>query len=184
MRSDAMMRMVEGAAVSVATKAMHSAKEVLGINSPSREFMKIGKFIDEGLALGLKEYSGLSEDASSEIAENTLLPVQSAINQLSGMLDGSIDINPTITPTLDLSQINAKSAALANMFNGRQIAVQAYADEQQAAMMSKLSDALAKQPTITNNTFNQTNNSPKALSRTEIYRQTKTAFSQFASAIS
>ena len=100
------------------------------------------------------------------------------------MLDGSIDVNPTITPTLDLSQVNARSAALANMFNGRQIAVQARADERQAEMMEQFGAVLAKQPTVTNNTFNQTNNSPKALSRGEIYRQTKTAFSQFASAIS
>ena len=146
--------------------------------------MEIGRFIDEGLAIGIRDYSNVADEAAGDMALGTLSPMQEAINQLSGMLDGSIDINPTITPTLDLSQVNARSAALANMFNGRQISVQARADERQAEMMEQFGAVLAKQPTVTNNTFNQTNNSPKALSRTEIYRQTKTAFSQFASAIS
>ena len=90
----------------------------------------------------------------------------------------------SITPTLDLSEINARSSALANMFTGRQIAVQARADEQQAEMMTQLGNILAEQNAEPRSiTFNQTNNSPKALSRTEIYRQTRNAFSQLASAV-
>ena len=70
------------------------------------------------------------------------------------------------------------------MFNGRQIAVQARADDQQAEMMTQLGNILAEQNTEPRTiTFNQTNNSPKALSRTEIYRQTRNGFSQLASAI-
>ena len=100
------------------------------------------------------------------------------------MLDGSIDLNPTITPTLDLSEINARSAALAGMFSNRQIAVQARADEQQAEMMTQLGNIIAEQNSEPRTmTFNQNNYSPKALSRTEIYRQTRNGFSQLASAI-
>lgn len=177
--------LVSGAAARVAGNAIKSAKEILKVKSPSRAFMEIGRFVDEGFAIGLREYSNLAEDASSDMATGTLSPVQEAIQQLSGMLDGSIDINPVITPTLDLSQINARSAALANMFNGRQIAVQARADEQQAEMMTQLGNILAEQNSEPRTvTFNQTNNSPKALSRTEIYRQTRNGFSQLVSALS
>jgi hypothetical protein len=175
---------VAASATKVAVKALSAAKAAVGSNSPAKEFIKLGRYMDEGLAIGLRDYSNVADEAAGDMALGTLSPMQEAINQLSGMLDGSIDINPTITPTLDLSQVNARSAALANMFNGRQISVQARADERQAEMMEQFGAVLAKQPTVTNNTFNQTNNSPKALSRTEIYRQTKTAFSQFASAIS
>lgn len=177
--------LVSGAAARVAGNAIKSAKEILKVKSPSRAFMEIGRFVDEGFAIGLREYSNLAEDASSDMATGTLSPVQEAIQQLSGMLDGSIDINPVITPTLDLSQINARSAALANMFNGRQIAVQTRADEQQAEMMTQLGNILAEQNSEPRTvTFNQTNNSPKALSRTEIYRQTRNGFSQLVSALS
>lgn len=177
--------LVSAAASKIAAETLNIARSKLGIRSPSREFMQIGRYVDEGFAIGLREYSNLAEDASSDMATGTLSPVQEAIQQLSGMLDGSIDINPVITPTLDLSQINARSAALANMFNGRQIAVQARADEQQAEMMTQLGNILAEQNSEPKSiTFNQTNNSPKALSRTEIYRQTRNGFSQLVSALS
>lgn len=171
-------------ASNIAKSVVNTFKAVTQVHSPSRVFMEIGRFIDEGLAIGLRNYAGLAEDEAGSMAEGSVSAVQDAIQQLSGMLDGSIDINPVITPTLDLSEINARSAALANMFTGRQIAVQAYQDDRQAEMMTQLGSILAEQNTEPRSiTFNQTNNSPKALSRTEIYRQTRNGFSQLASAI-
>lgn len=172
------------AASSLAFKTLVSTQRALGIKSPSREFMKVGKFIDEGLAIGLKTYSNLAEDEAGNMANGTVSAVQDAITQLSGMLDGSIDVNPVITPTLDLSQVDAKSAALANMFNNRRIAVQEQNDAQQAEMISKLGDVLAEQNSEPKSlTFTQNNYSPKALDRTEIYRQSRNAFSQLANAV-
>lgn len=170
---------------SLANKVTSAMKTALKIKSPSRVFAEIGKYVDEGFAKGIRDYSGLASEEADGMATGSVSAVQNAINQLSGMLDGSIDVNPVITPTLDLSDVNARSQALANMFNGRQIEVQARADEQQAAMMTQLGNILAEQNAEPRTiTFNQTNNSPKALSRTEIYRQTKNGFSQLASALS
>ena len=184
MRDDRAVNNLTNTAKLVALKAAAAAREALLIKSPSRVFMEIGRFIDEGLAIGLRDYAGLAEDEAGSMAEGSVSAVQDAIQQLSGMLDGSIDLNPVITPTLDLSEINARSSALANMFTGRQIAVQARADDQQAEMMTQLGNILAEQNAEPKSiTFNQTNNSPKALSRTEIYRQTRNAFSQLASAV-
>ena len=182
--ADRAVNNLTNAAKIVALKAAAAAREELKIKSPSRVFMEIGRYNDEGLAIGLKDYAGLAEDEAGTMAEGSVSAVQDAIQQLSGMLDGSIDLNPVITPTLDLSEINARSSALANMFTGRQIAVQARADDQQAEMMTQLGNILAEQNAEPKSiTFNQTNNSPKALSRTEIYRQTRNAFSQLASAV-
>lgn len=176
---------LEKTARSIAAKAVTAVRQELKIASPSRVFAEIGRYMDEGLAVGLRDYAYVADDAASDMALGTMNPIQEAISQLSGMLDGSIDINPTITPTLDLSQVNARSAALANMFSGRQIAVQARADEQQSQMMQQLGSILAEQNSEPKSiTFNQTNNSPKPLNRTEIYRQTRNGFSQLVNAIS
>lgn len=183
MRSSKALQVVEASAKSVANKAISAAKKMLDSHSPSKVFEEIGRFVDEGFAIGMRDYSGLAEDEASNMANGSISAVQEAINQLSGMLDGTIDVNPTITPTLDLSEVNAKSAALANMFNGRQVAVQAYADDRQAEMMTQLGDILAEQNSEPRSiTFNQTNNSPKALSNAEIYRQTKNGFSRLVGA--
>lgn len=174
---------VKNAAVRVISAAIKEAYKTAKINSPSKVFEEMGMFMDEGLAVGLRKYSNLASDEAADMTEGSISAVQEAIQQMSGMLDGSIDLNPVITPTLDLSEINARSSALANMFTGRQIAVQARAD-QQAEMMSQLGNIIAEQNAEPRTiTFNQTNNSPKALSRTEIYRQTRNGFSQLASAI-
>lgn len=184
MGSPDVLRQVEAAAAKVAYTAISSAKNKLKIKSPSRVFEELGKFTDMGFAKGLRNYSGLAEEEAGNMATNSVSAVQSAIDQLSGMLDGSIDVNPVITPTLDLSDLNARSEALDSMFNGRRIAIQARSDAQQEEMIGKLSDVLAEQNSEPRTmTFNQNNYSPKALSRTEIYRQTRNGFSQLASAI-
>ncbi len=184
MTSPDVLQQVEMAASKLAGKAVSTIKSKLKIKSPSRVLMQVGRFIDEGLAIGLNDYSGMVEEEAGKVADGSITAIQEAINQLSGLLNGTIDLNPTITPTLDLSEVNARSAALANMFNGRQIAIQARNEEQQADMINKLSDVLAEQNSEPRTvTFNQNNYSPKALSHTEIYRQTRNGFSQLASAI-
>ena len=183
-RNESAVNTVKNAAISMVSSTLKEAYKTAKINSPSKVTEEMGMYLDEGLAVGLRKYSDVAADEAGEMAGNSVSAIQEAIQRMSGMLDGSIDLNPVITPTLDLSEINARSSALANMFTGRQIAVQARADDQQAEMMTQLGNILAEQNAEPKSiTFNQTNNSPKALSRTEIYRQTRNAFSQLASAV-
>lgn len=178
------LKRVEAAAYTVAYRALKKVRETLDEHSPSRITRSFGRFFDLGFAYGIRDNTEIVEDEAENMATGSIGAIQTAINQLSGLLDGTIDVNPTITPTLDLSEVNAKSSALANMFNGRQIAVQAQNDAQQTEMMSKLSDIIAEQNSEPRSiVFNQTNNSPKALSRQEIYRQSRNAFSQLANAV-
>jgi phage-related protein len=54
-------------------------KDFFGIASPSKEFAKIGRFLDEGLAQGLEDYA---DD-----------PIKAAQRMAAGVLDGAQDIN-------------------------------------------------------------------------------------------
>ena len=67
------------AAITVARNALIAAKNELGVASPSKEFMKVGEFSDEGLALGFK--SGHAEQAARESARDAML---AAKDELSG----------------------------------------------------------------------------------------------------
>lgn len=184
MTSPDVLNQIEVAASILAAKALNTVKQKLKIKSPSKIAAELGKFFDMGFGKGISDYSYIASDESGKMADDTLTAVQDSINLLSDRLNGSMDLNPTITPTLDLSDLNARSEALDSMFNNRRIAIQARNDEQQASMVNKLSDVLAEQNSEPRTvTFNQNNYSPKALSRTEIYRQTRNGFSQLASAI-
>ena len=56
------------AAIDAARSALNAAKDFLGISSPSKEFMYIGKMSDEGFALGIKKNSGIVDNAISELS--------------------------------------------------------------------------------------------------------------------
>lgn len=51
------------AARNLGASALNAAKDILGIHSPSREFMKLGKFTAEGFALGLLGNRGQIQNA-------------------------------------------------------------------------------------------------------------------------
>ena len=55
------------AAVNMAKSALAAAKEELGIHSPSRAFMAIGRYIGEGLANGIRDnaYRAVDETEAS-----------------------------------------------------------------------------------------------------------------------
>lgn len=95
---------VVNAATNVAKKAYNAAKNFLDINSPSKEFMKLGKYSDEGFAKGLEKYSHLAGNAAESVGSNTLDTLRSS---LSNMSFGSDDGQPTIRPVLDLSNIES-----------------------------------------------------------------------------
>ena len=105
---------VAKAAKDVVTRAIDAAKNALKINSPSRVFMEIGKYTVEGFAVGLDKYSNKAESASSELANTVIRNVQKPLSSLGQLIDGDIDVDPVITPVMDLSNVESG----ANKING------------------------------------------------------------------
>ena len=109
-------REIADAARSVVQKAIDAAKKALKINSPSRVFMEIGRFTDEGFVIGLERYSSKVVKSATRVADKV---VDSFSRPLSG-IDGLIDLNanPVITPVLDLSNVQENSRRLNSMISG------------------------------------------------------------------
>ena len=82
------------------------------------------------------------------------------------------DMNPIITPRLDLSYIEAETSALDKMLNSKSIPVEGELQNGEEVTSGNIY-----------NTFTQNNYSPKALSRYEIYRQTRNQLSQIKGAL-
>ena len=89
----------------VAKGALDGAKSLLGIHSPSKEFAKVGRFSDEGMAQGLNQYAGLVADASANVGETAVDSMSKAISGIADRLDSEMETDPTIRPVLDLSDI-------------------------------------------------------------------------------
>ena len=158
------------AARNLASKALEGIKSFLGIHSPSRVAAELGGYFVEGFANGIEDTGGMAVDAIEENMSEMLSILEEYEKEFEGVFD-NVDMAPTITPVLDLSEFNVATANLNDIFNpARGISLAANVN----AAESGTSKSSANQSDKQNITFNQYNNSPRALDRIEIYRQTRT----------
>lgn len=167
----------------VANSALKAAKNFLGIKSPSKEFTKIGAWSSEGMAIGLSKSAPMVARAAQGVGKTALTTMQKSLSTLKNSVASDININPTITPVLDLTAFKQKSALIGGMLTPPTLKVDdsyAYASsivsqQRQNDQIRAENDVAATSETSWN--FTQINNSPKALSQAEIYRQTNNQLS-------
>lgn len=171
----------------IAGNAIKSFGKKLGIGSPSKEFMKLGGYMMEGLVIGIDSTVPHVTRSLENSADGMIETMSDSLRAVPDILDGLIDMDPVITPVLDLSNIQRDAKALGDLSNV--IPITAAASYNQAASISAaqeasqtVQDAPAETPVQQVN-FEQNNYSPKALSETEIYRQTNNQLSQAKSAL-
>lgn len=109
---------IYNAASSVVTGAINAAKKALKINSPSKVFISIGKSVDEGFIDGLNAWSNKVNHAATGLTEGVINNAKGPLSNLARMIDGDIDANPTITPVLDLSNIERNSRRIGDLVSG------------------------------------------------------------------
>ena len=103
-------------AANMALMALNSAKMTLGIHSPSKAFTQLGMYAGEGFIIGLRNVSGVATSAKDmgNIAMNSL---KKAISNMVNIINGDLDLAPTIRPVLDLTNIEAGRRTLNGMFD-------------------------------------------------------------------
>ena len=100
----------------IAEKAKSAAESALGIKSPSRVFMKIGRYVDEGFVKGLEQYSHQVDKSAFNVANGVVDNFAKPLSNINDLLD--MNTNPVITPVLDLSNVQANSRRLNSMIPG------------------------------------------------------------------
>lgn len=74
-------------------------------HSPSKVAERAGRYFDMGLVGGLLEYSGRVRDAVAETALGATDELNGVFNRIGDLIDGTIDLDPTIRPVLDLTNL-------------------------------------------------------------------------------
>ena len=160
---------------SLARAAANAIEDELDIRSPSRVLYKDGEFSGMGFVNALADYADRSYDAGANLADSARMGLRKAIAKVVDTLDSDLDTDPVIRPVLDLTNVESGARRLNTMFARTQvmsidIGNRHVSDEDQNG------DAVGGRRGNVYN-YTQNNYSPKALSRLDIYRQTKNQFS-------
>lgn len=107
------------AAGEMINRIIAEANRKAGIRSPSKVFMQIGKFLDEGAAIGIRRNAYQVEKSSGEMIDSAITAFRDPLNGLADLLASDIDMNPTITPVIDLSNVTAGASAINDMMANR-----------------------------------------------------------------
>ena len=100
-----------------ALQALNSAKSALGIKSPSKAFEEVGMYSALGFAGGLKAYSDVASVEAVNVGKRAVSALTGAVAGIADIINSDMDIQPTIRPVLDLTDV---SSGLSSAFNKSQ----------------------------------------------------------------
>lgn len=168
---------VAAEAAAMVTNAISAAKGAQNSHSPSRVYMEIGSWAAQGYILGMQ-----SEKAN--VANSTAGVIANAIQSAYDMATNEINLNPVIEPVIDLSGAREDVSSLNQMLATTRASSLVRSVGSAAAIAKRIRDneeiqngsELESATTTVNNTFTQNITSPKAVSRMEVYRDTRNLF--------
>ena len=140
-----------------------------------------------GLADGMDKNAKVIDISARRTGQ---IAVESLKKSLMGLaIDEEIDVQPVIAPVLDLNSFRKDAARIDSILSSKPL--EATVSAQNARSISTTTeanrraqeDAVASQTPGTVVELTQINNSPKALSQAEIYRQTKNQLSTLKEAL-
>ena len=169
------------AGASLVDKIMGGAKEEAEASSPSKTFYDLGGYLVEGLVLGVGNGENAADDAGASLAGASIRGVKSTIQQMSDVISSDLDVNPTIAPVLDLTQFRKDAAQMDATLKAKSLTASVSLGQATSISNDRTQAQTASEAALQGGApviqFNQTNNSPRALTPVEIYRNTKNQLS-------
>lgn len=118
------------AAAAMASAASSAARKNLQIHSPSRVFKKIGSYVPQGFAIGISTFGRTIRNSTASMTKTAISGAELAMSRIGSVLDSDMDIQPTIRPVLDLSDIKSGAGSINSLFrDGSTIGVSANMDK-------------------------------------------------------
>lgn len=158
-----------------AMAAARAAERELDEHSPSKVGYRIGDFFGLAFVNAISDYADKSYKAGTNMAAAAKNGLSNAISKIREFVDGEMEVQPTIRPVLDLSEVRSGAGRLTAILSRSQAMKISSSMNRETTGEIQNGDGT---PSVGNSySFVQNNYSPKALSRIDIYRQTKNQFS-------
>lgn len=168
---------VINAIIALVRRVIAAAWAAFDSDSPSKEMMDVAETIPDGLVAGIKKYGFRAIRATKKFGGEIVETMGVVKTAMARLIDDEIDISPTIRPVIDTANIKNASSYLDSIFGTRSLNL-----SPTLVTASSISKGIPspvysiKEQPVKDDTkisFTQINNSPKALSRFEIYRLTR-----------
>lgn len=167
--------LAEARARAMAAAAARAAERELDEHSPSKVGYRIGDFFGLAFVNAISDYADKSYKAGTNMAAAAKNGLSNAISKIREFVDGEMEVQPTIRPVLDLSEVRSSAGRLTAILSRSQAMKISSSMNRETTGEIQNGDGV---PSVGNSySFVQNNYSPKALSRIDIYRQTKNQFS-------
>ena len=167
--------LAEARARAMAAAAARAAERELDEDSPSKVGYRIGDFFGLAFVNAISDYADKSYKAGTNMAAAAKNGLSNAISKIREFVDGEMEVQPTIRPVLDLSEVRSGAGRLTAILSRSQAMKISSSMNRETTGEIQNGDGT---PSVGNSySFVQNNYSPKALSRIDIYRQTKNQFS-------
>lgn len=115
--------LAENAASKLADKIKARFQQDMDEHSPSRVFMQFGKYLDEGLAIGIMDSASAPVEAIGDVSSSIYDSMRDAMSNSQNYISEDLDINPVITPMVDITGAMSEIQALNSMFDDTMLAL-------------------------------------------------------------
>lgn len=89
--------------------------------SPSKATIEMGGYLMEGLSIGIKDGLSSTLTTVNKSGTSVLDTLRDTLSGVGDYIDGNMEMNPTITPVLDLSNVRSNIGSLSSMFGTQQV---------------------------------------------------------------
>ena len=109
--------MAEAKARAVINATEQAAREAAEVNSPSKLFKRLGYSIPEGLAVGIDKMTYLATSSATNMVDTVSGGANKAISRIVDGINSNMNVQPTIRPVLDLSDVSSGANTIGRMLN-------------------------------------------------------------------
>lgn len=113
----------EAKARAMANAAKQAAKDELKEKSPSKEGYEIGDYFGVGFVNGIGNNVRTAFSVGTEMAKSAKKGLNSTVNKMRKLIDTDMNLEPTIKPILDLSNIKSGAGYIGSMIGNPSLEV-------------------------------------------------------------
>lgn len=105
------------------TNLNDSANDAAGVASPSKIMRETGKFVVLGLIKGFTDTTEKLDKAAGGLGTKAIQAFSIPLSRISGLMDGSLEYDPSIKPVVDPSSVTRSAASINSAFSAGSIDV-------------------------------------------------------------